>query len=359
MTPSKHVDSIISHLSSLIPVEEMRSSRGKAFSQTALYQVRIKPKNKLLLAEDIISKLKSELLSKYSAALGFTAVEVNKKSKNSGKFSSVSFDFNNMKFDVVVALGANRGETFEKELLDKMNKHLGGLPTIESTAAFNALENIDPLFKVKNIQSIVARTGNTRRSGNMTPSETGKIIADIIIHLKNGDSRYVSLKNSLGSTVANFGVSKAFTPDLKVNTESDEWKSWLKPFNLDIDKIENGLKAYESQSDVNFIDVETHSKKITESSAIFKLLEKLWGANYYYLREKGDDFHAMKIDENYVRNSLLHNLHITQIRYPSKSRKQIAIHMKSSTKKFSIELRNSAGKIRPTEIKFKVTGDVI
>lgn len=356
---SKFADVIVSHIIAGVPVEEMRSGRGKNYDDTLFYQIRVKPTGKDLALKDILRLIEKHLKSAASKKMGFTEVQVNEKSRNSGKFSSVSFNYGKKDYDIVVALGGNKGEDFEKDLLLKMDNLVAGIEdSKEAEAAFKALAELDPAFKMSNIKGVSARTGSTQRSGDMSPEETGKIIADIIIDLKKGGKKYISLKNSSGATVANFGVSKAFTQDMKINTQSVEWKSWIAPFGLDVAKIEQGLHAYDSKSAVDFEDTEHINKKITKTSPIFKLLQKLWGADYYYLREKGSSFQAMKIDRDYVDNHLLKNLTVSEIRYPCAARKQISIYMHSATKKFKIELRNSQGKTRPTEIKFGIMGDV-
>jgi hypothetical protein len=191
----------------------------------------------------------------------------------------------------------------------------------------------------------------------LPPDEVGKIIADIIIELNDGSKKYISVKNAAGATVANFGVSKAFNEDLSVVETSTEWQTWLKPFGLDPVKIGAGLRAYRDQVDVVFENIEKLNKKLDENSDIYKIVQKLWGSGYYYLREKGKGFTALNINDDYVKNHLLKNLEITEIKYPYKDRKQITIYLTSASKRYKVEIRNSKGKIRPSEIKFGVMGD--
>lgn len=354
-----YADIIVGHILSMGGIDEMRTNRGKDFDSTKFYQIRVKPEDKETPLETILSNLEKFLKSTSSKKLGIEEVQINPRSRNSGKYSSVSFSINGLDYDIVVAAGANKGETFEQELLLKMDNLVAGIEdSDQATAAFNALQEIDKDFAPDNIKSVSARTGSTQRSGDITPEEAGKIIADIVVTLKNDDKKYISVKNTSGATVANFGCSKAFSEDLKVNTKSDEWKNWIAPFGLDAAKIEEGLAAAKDGTDIKFDDVEKTSNKLKPGSVAFKLLQKLWGANYYYLREKGAGFTAMKIDRDYVDNHLLKNLTVTEIRYPSKDRKQITISLVSDTKKFKVEIRNSKGKIRPTEIKFGISGEV-
>lgn len=340
-------------------VTEMRDKRGASYDDTQFYQLRVKPTVKDTPLEDVLSKLEKYLKNSDSKKFGISDVEINQNSRNSGKFSSVSFSYMEKDYDLVVALGGNKGENFEKEMLLKMDNLIAGVKgegNEQAANAFAALEKIDPVFHPGNITKVTARSGSTQRSGDMSPEETGKIIADIIIELKNGDKKYISLKNEAGATVAQFGLSKAFREDLSVATDSVEWKTWLAPFGLDPEKIEAGLHAAKDGTDLDFEDIETEHKKVGKTSHIHKIMQKMWGAGYYYLREKRTGFVAMSIDRDYVDNVLLKNLTVTEIRYPSKARKQISIYLSSDSMKFKLEVRNPRGKgsVKPTQIQLTV-----
>lgn len=344
---------ISQHLTSNLGVIEMRAKRGSDYGTTKFYQIRVKPTTPGQDLNQVLDDIFQFLKSNKSKKLNISEVQVNEKSRNSSKYSSVSFGIGDVDYDIVVAMGGNKGEKFEKDLLIKMDNLVAKIDSSdEAQKAFGALEALDPSFNLKNISSVSARSGSTQRSGDMSPDETGKIIADIIIKLKNGEERYISVKNKSGNTVAQFGISKAFTDDLKVNTKSDEWKNWIHPFGLDAKKIEEGMQAATNKTDLSWDDVISTSTSIPQSSAIFKIMEKLWGSNYYYLREKSDGFYALKIDKNSLKNNILKNLKMTEIRYPSKDRKQITMYLESDEMKFKVEIRNPRGKgsIKPTQI---------
>jgi hypothetical protein len=358
---SKMASIIIDAIISALPVDNMPANKGSGYDDTQFYQIRVKPKDKETPLDELLTLIEKFLKSAKGKSMGVKKVVVNEKSPNSSKYSSVSFTLSGMDYDIVVAAGGNKGESFEKDMLLNMDNLIAGAEGAEgleqAQKAFDALAAVDPVFKMKNIKGVTARSGSTKRSGDMSPSEMGKIIADIIVELKNGSKKYVSLKNSSGATVANFGCAAAFTEDLKVVTSSSEWKHWIAPFGIDAKRVEAGLKAAQDGVAPKGPDTDTLDKKLAKTSPIFKILQKLWGADYYYLREKGKGFTAMKIDADYVDDHLLKSLVITEIRYPTHGRKQISIYLKSATKRFKIEIRNSKGKIRPTEIKFGVMGD--
>jgi hypothetical protein len=352
--PSFHVDNILSMLLDKVGSVEMRAKRGVDYSSTKFYQIRIKPLDKTDTLASILNKLFSILSSDKLKSAGFSEVQINDRSRNSSKYSSVSFKFLTFDYDIVVAAGVNKGESFEKDLLLKMDNLVAGVSSsAEASKALSALERIDSVFKVSNILSVTPRKGTTQRSAAaISPEDAGKIIADIIIKLKNGVEKYISVKNKTGNTIAQFGISKAFNDDLDVITSSNEYKTWVEPLGLDVNKIKEGLKASQTGKDVSWDDIEKVDNKIKTGSPLFKMISKMWGSGYYYLREKGDDFYALKIDSETVNNLILKNLRVTQIKYPSKNRKQITVYLDSDNTSLKLEIRNPRGKgsSRPTQV---------
>ena len=342
--------------SSNIGVTEMRANRGEKFAQTGLYQLRVKPDDKDADPAELLAALEKLLKSSAAKKLKIANVTLQELSPNSSKFSSVSIQCAGMDYDIVLAKGANKGENFEKDLMLKMsNMAIAGIDDQEALVAFEALNGVDPSITISNVQSVVPREGATKRGIDTPLKETGKIIADIIIKLKNGEKRYISVKNSTGKTVAGMGVAGAFTDDLKVNTNSIEWKTWFKPFNVDPDKIEAGLQAYIKGTDVKFDVNETPNQKIKHGSPAYRILERMWGIDYIYLRQMGKKFKAEIIDEDTLKNSLLKNLTVTRIAYPNKTSKQLSIYLESDAATYKIEARNPKGEVKPKDFKLILT----
>lgn len=362
--PSQFADTLVEHISLGLEVEEMRRARGRHYTKTDLYQLRIKPVDKSMALEDILLATERYLKSEESQALGISDVQINERSKNSGKYASVSFKANGKNFDAVIAKGSNAGETFEKDLLLKMDALVSketlslDLGDVEhAKSAFAALEKVDPVFALKNIASVSPRSGTTRGAGRRSLADSAEIIGDIVVKLKNGEKKYISVKSARGATIAQFGLVKAFTDDLKVNTASTEWKQWLEPFGLSVRKIERGLKAAKNQTDLPWSDIDRKVKKVPVGSSIYKILQRMWGVDYYLLKElPRGGFTATKIDSDHINKKLLRNLEVIEVRYPSKDRKQINIYLKSDTTKFKIEVRNprGSGAVKPTQIQLTV-----
>lgn len=344
---SQFVTLLTNSLSLSLQLSEIRGSRGGGYRSTQYYQIRVKPQNPKLSVADLLTSIHIHL-TEYPQ---ISNICVNSKSPNSSKYSSISFVVAGKCFDVVVARGQNKGEAFEKQLLNKMQSVLsyGDVDTL-AQSAFDALAKSDADLVFENIQCVRARTGKTHRSSVSSPSESGAIIADIVIQVKNGKEKYVSVKNSNGTTIANFGIAKAFNDDLTINRNSLEYAAWIKPFELDEDAITAGLLAARDKNDIPYEDTHSICVPLTSESEVYKLMEKMWGSDYIYLREHNNGFKALNITKQYIDEHLLKNLVMTQIRYPFKSRKQISIYLNSDSSKFKIEIRNTSGKLKPAQI---------
>jgi hypothetical protein len=330
--------------------------RGEKYDDTGFYAIRIQPAETTgsgLLLQDTEEFVKSPVAKKNGIKYLRTTAKM-----HSGKFSSVLVNYDGLNFGIVVAAGANKGETFEKDLLIKLDNLVAGIgDSKEAEQALAAILKADPSIKRDKIDSIVPRSGKTQRSSGMSSDEVGKIIADIIIKMKGGKEHYISLKNITGSNIAQFGCSDVFNDDLSVNTKSDKWKEWMAPLGLDPKKIKAGLESYLSKTEPDFSTEEILNKKLKYGSAPYKMMESMWGTGYIYLREKKDGFEAFKVDHDYLANNLLKDLQIVKILYPSPARKAIEVHLKTANGGYKIRLRNKndPNSVRPTIIQLEKT----
>lgn len=351
----KKASGLFNVISSELPVKD-GGRRGEKFDDTRFYAIRIQPADpadKEALLNMTLDFIKSARAKKKGIKFLKAAPKM-----HSSKFTSVLVNYDGLDYGIVVAAGANEGESFEKELLLKLDNLVTGVE--DSTQAQSAMEAIikaDSSIKMKNIDTVVPRSGKTQRSAGMSSDEAGKVIADIIIKMKNGSEYYVSLKNATGSNVAQFGCSEVFNDDLTVNTSSDKWKHWMAPLGLDPKKITAGLLSYQSKKPPSFDTEEELSKKLKHGSPAYKMLESMWGTGYIYLREKKGGFEAFRVDHEYLANNLLKNLEIVKILYPSPARKAIEVHLKTSNGGYKIRMRNKNDpkSIRPTIIQLEKT----
>lgn len=349
---SKKAQDLFVFLASNLNIRDgKQKDQNRYYDETGYYPIRVMPTDKK--EDDISDKLQHALKSPAAKKAGIK-FEKNAPLMHSAKFSSALISYQDMKFGVVLGAGSNKGEDFEKELLKKMNDHLEEVATDEeAAAAFAALEKADKSIKLKNIKTVRARKGSTKRSESTSAEETGKIIADIIIEMKNGTEHYVSVKDPNGATVANFGVTSAFNNDLTVNDSDKMWTTWIKPFGIDAKKVGEGLQAYRDDKDIGFDPIEKPNKAIGKT--LEQVFRRLWGSGYIYLRKTSSGFDAKKIDSEYLDHSLK-GLKITEIRYPDRNRKQITVFVESPHIRMIVEIRNPSGQIKPKDLKMKVLG---
>ena len=72
---------------------------------------------------DTSDAFKSAVVGELKKSKGFTKITFNTLSPNSSKYPSVSFVYEGMKFDAVIAKGANKGENFEKKTISDLARY--------------------------------------------------------------------------------------------------------------------------------------------------------------------------------------------------------------------------------------------
>jgi len=346
---------LLSFVQSKFPVDEIEKYRGKYYDTSGYYQIRVKPRQGEELPDDMLDQLFAIMKSPSGKKFGFENVRNDQDTGNSGKYSGITFTYADGQYEFMLGQGVNKGEKFESDLLKAMQDYIDGEYNELAEKAFTALEGIDPKFSPENIVEVKKRSGSTKRSVETKMEDVGKIVADIIVKTEDGEEHYISVKNMLGKTIANIGIAAALSKDLKVDVKSPEYKTYMLPFGLDVKRIEDGLKAHQTKVPVETPSVDDVDKRIQPNSTVMKLLKKLWGTNYIYLREKGDDITAMEITEEYLEDELLNNLKITRISYPSEKTKQITIKLESTKANYDIEYRATTGGYTPLQVQFRIT----
>lgn len=353
------VKDLLKFVTDRFPVEEITSYRGKYYDNSGFYQIRFKPQEGKIIPPDMMEQLAAAMQKAEGRKLGFKDVKENASTGNSGKYKGTSFTFKGLQYEYVLGVGGNKGEKFEKELLKAMQDYIAGEFNQLAQDAFDALSELNEDYGPDNIETVKGRTGSTHRS-TVAGTDIGKIIADIILHTKDGDDIYVSVKDPNGKTIGQFGLEDAFNEDFTVNTKSRGYIDNLKPFNLNLKKVKEGLDAYESGTDIGPATVTSGIK--FDATALQSLLARIWGTGYVYLRKKGSKFVAADITEEFLDDELLDSLKITEIRYPNNVRKQVSIFVESSTTKYKIDIRNAKGGVVPAQVQLLLlssTSDIL
>lgn len=327
-------------------------SKKRNLEEGKTVEIKLKP-NK------IKNRVKLPSLEKIEEQLKQVANELEieniKSGKNSEKGLSVSFDKADKKYDIVVIKGANEGEVFENELFSKLKKYIKepvkSKKVEEAKNLFEALAKVVQDFDISQIKEIRKRSGSTSRA-NIPAEKIGEVVADIIIELQNGNRLYLSIKNQTGDTFANIGMNRLFTEHLEVN-KSNSLYEMLREIGVNFSNFSKGLKAYRDEKEMKPV-VDNTVRKIPVDSAFYDFMTNSWGFNYLYVRHNGTNFKVLKMDKDFVHDILLKDLCVSEISYPHTSSKQLKIKLWNEFTTYVIEIRNTKGEIKPTEMKVKI-----
>ena len=351
----KLADVLLAYVQKQFPVEEIESYRGARYDATGFYQIRLKPAEGQTVDPDMMDQLYKAMISPKGQKFGFENVKNDANTGNSGKFSGITFSYGGGDYEFILGFGANKGEKFEKDLLKAMQDYIDGEYNELGEKAFAALEEVNPDLAPENVEEVKKRSGSTKRTIDTKLEDVGEIIGDIIVKTKDQQEHYISVKNIDGQVLANVGLSKAMSKDLKIDVKSPDFKEYMLPFGLDPKRIEDGFKAHQTQVPIKGSATDEVDKPVKPGSKLMDILKRMWGANYIYLREKGGDLTAMEITEDFLDNELLAGVKIVKITYPSEKAKQVTIILQNQKATYRIEYRSSKGGYTPLEVKCRIT----
>lgn len=347
MKSKRDVLQSVQHILQLIKSEfpmlkEMVGQHGADRLKTGVFQVRFAQADSDVNTTEFFHFLSTKLTG-----------EVLKCAVNSGTFPSFLTEVDGTKVEFILSRGKNKGERFESDLLKAMQSFLRGEKNLKlASDAIAALAEIDERLKIDNLIEAFAREGKVNRK-TVPLEQTGSIIGDIILRDKSGARYYISVKNRTGGTIGSLGIAKAFT-GLKINRDTEDW-SMCSVFGLDADKFEQGLENYVKKCDDTFDSVQ--EVDINVDGSVLEFMLRLWGINYYYLREKKNGFFARYISKENLLERELKNLRIKRYRYPSgegRGRKSANVMLESDYMSYKVEVRDSKKGIRPTQIQLSV-----
>lgn len=277
-------------------------------------------------------------------------IKYNEISVNSSKFPSYSFIFDNQKYDLVIARGANKGENFETNTVSnlasffKINKRSDTYVDL-----INQMNKANKDFASVEIKDVKQRKGSTRKTG-IPIEKLGEVIGDIVLTDASNKPWYISLKDVNGLTFSAYpGAGSLFnsTGDLQANSEGADF---LRSFGVDLNLVQSGFDLRNNVKKIRS-KLPVSKPNLTKIKSIF---ERAWGMNYFYVRKKvGNTWEVFWIDRKKL-SDLTNNIKIDSIEYPSKSTKQITIKCSNREKQYKIEIRNSVGREYPNDIKFKL-----
>lgn len=304
---------------------------------------------------DTSDKLKDDLKSILNKAFGgaISKVTFNPVSPNSSKYSSYSFELGNQQYDVIIARGANKGENFEVVTTNSLASafHTRG-GSSEFHKLIDQLNDAHPGFEQVEISKVEQRKGSTRKAG-VPLEKLGEIIGDIILTDENGKKWFVSLKDVNGATFSAFGgAASLFDAQGNLQPQSEGAK-FLQAFGVNLAQVQAGFDERRGNL------TNAHQRKpipgpiAPNQAKIKEIFEIAWGMNYFYVRKKTLGWEVFWIDRAKL-TKLTSNIRIESITYPSKKTKSIMILCSNNEKRYKIEMRNSAGREYPNDIKFGV-----
>lgn len=282
------------------------------------------------------------------AISNITMLKFNSISPNSSKFPSYSFTINNNKYDLVIARGANKGENFETQTVAnlasafKTNKNSSQYADLIQQLSYSNKE-----FASCEIRDVQQRKGSTKKEGVLIEN-LGAVIGDIVLTDTTGRKWFISLKDVNGDTFSSYsGAASLF--DSKGNLQAfSEGATFLRAFGVDLNAVQAGFDERNKKSVIRY----QHKIVKSDSSKLKPIFARAWGMNYFYVRRLTNGWKVFWIDRKKL-DSMIDNIKIDEIRYPSAKTKSIVIYCGNTNYKYLVEIRNSSGGEYPNDIKFK------
>jgi len=279
----------------------------------------------------------------------------------SSKFDSYVVKSGNNEFVITLGGGANKGQSFEREILKSLQEYFESDGELEKPPILGQLEDaLDVEFVELGSDSFdrLVRRPLTLKGAN----NRGKEIADLTLIDDGGNPYYISLKNKNGKTVSNGGASGMFAlKDDKVEFVNKEREGiggeLFKAAAANIDYIERGLSDYYNKEESP--EILKKSIDVTDDvdmSKIEKLIMSAFDYGYIYVKEKtSKSFEIADLDDKEKLKEFIGDIESVGIKYPYyedeiRSRKDVTIVITTSTGVYSFQVRNASGGMIPNQI---------
>ena len=293
---------------------------------------------------DVIAHLKMQLRKDTS----LESVTFNDISPNSSKFPSYGFTFDGLKYDIIIARGANAGEKFEVRTVKTLDNFFKTRTDNETSEVVTLMSESYAPFANAEIVGAKQRTGATKKEG-IPIDKLGAIIGDIILTDNQNNEWYISLKDINGNTFSSYsGAASLFNSagDLQPNSAGAKF---LNTFGVDLNRVQEG---FDERGSINKVRPKLAVSKAS-AREIEKIFNRAWGMNYFYVRRMRTGWKVFWLGKTKL-DKLSQNIKIDDIRYPSTKSKQITILCSNTVEDYVIELRNSKAGEYPNDTKFKV-----
>lgn len=314
---------------------------AKVSSNTREFRIQLINKN-----SDTSNQMKVQLPKILQQNENIKDIQFNQLSENSSKYSSVSFTFDDKKFDVIIAKGANKGETFEQNTVKNLQSALH-ISSGQYGELLKLLVQANPEFAKNELVSVKQRTGSTKKE-NVPIEKLGAVIGDIVIKDSSSKEWFISLKDINGDTFSSYsGAASLFNADGKLQSSSEGAK-FLWSFGVDLNQVQSAFDVRNKKTDAR-----DPIKNQFNKANLVNIFKRAWGMNYFYVRRLSSGWKVFWLDSKKL-NFLTSNITVNDIKYPTAQSKQITISCSNQYAKYKIEVRNSKGGEYPNDIKFKV-----
>jgi hypothetical protein len=263
---------------------------------------------------------------------------------------------------IILASGANKGEQYEKDFVEKLKQNAGkNEEDITDKEVLQLLEylEINPAnLKPEDIEG-TGKIDTKRQPSLEEPEDIGTKIADIIIK-NNGQEYKISLKDPKGDYVYNGGTLKFIKQGQENNVYFDE-EAFIKDDSLtkkiveitgvNPEKIANGLENYIKKE-----GTPSQWEPINEydGQKIINFLRSSYGYGYYYVRQiKPGELYIKDINTKEDIDQLIGEITEVKVKYPSISSKSCEIRVTTNSPEggevvYQIDIRNASGGIIPS-----------
>ena len=338
--------------------------------------IRIQPISKELAKDKV--KLKQSLIDSLDD-INLVLIDTLKPLEGdnpSSKFNAykVKDTVSDNEFIVVISGGsaANKGMTFERDILESFKKYFNDLEKAETDEDKEQLEkpsmiekledNLNVKFVGVDNEAIFTRQVKRPLTSNGANNK-GKEIADVKLIDNNGNPYFISLKDIGGKTVGNAGAARMF--DIKgskvdfINQERDNIGGKLmKAAGVRIPAVEKGLSDYYNKT-VSPLELAELINTTDEANVdnLHKFIESAFDYGYIYVKRKNskNDLEIEDLSDKDKLVDFIGDITKVQVKYPyyqsdTKCRKHISIIMTTDKNVYSFDIRNAGGKVLPDQI---------
>lgn len=315
-----------------------------------------------------------EVINKVFNSPKLTVYSPKEGSNTSSKYNMFEFELEGEGLvQLYLAGGANEGEKYEQDLLEKMKSSAGlsmdEIQYEDVKQIFTSL-GIDPT-KISSEDINFAGASDTSRQLSFDgPQEIGSTISDVTIDYP-GKIYYLSIKNKKGSAIYNGGNIPFIVQNEDGKVIFDQSKYNEKPLfaeifdtlGIDSQRVADGLNNYVNKTGE---PSSFESSQGIDLDKIKNLLASSFGYGYWYIREKSGDkiftYHVATAKDAYKMVGDLKPDSV-KVKYPGLNTKVLEVRIETNSEVleggprvplvYQIVARNAAGKLLPMRMNIR------